>query len=162
MSYLLFSSLRFIVTDNDTLLKKMKGSLHRYSITPSQLNFSLSIQEAQVPVNQFTCFGAIESNSRCNGEAKARQPPKKEHFCMWWPQTAGSPAPPSGADPYSWLPEGLLCLPAQSWECWGATRRPAATWDRAVKGHQPSSKTSIRCCQECRQGGRFPFFWAVY
>ena len=27
------------------------------------------------------------SDKRCNGEAKARQTPKRKLFCMWWPQT---------------------------------------------------------------------------
>ena len=50
------------------------------------------------------------------------------------------------AHPYVLSQEGLLCLPAQSQECGGDTRRWAITQgelDKAVEGQQPSSRTSI-------------------
>ncbi|AWP15538.1 Hypothetical protein SMAX5B_013863 [Scophthalmus maximus] len=48
-------------------------------------------------------------------------------------------------------PEGLQCLPAQSQEHGGLTRRPALheeSWTGAVEGHQHSNRTGICSCEE--------------
>ena len=61
--------------------------------------------------------------------------------------------------PYVQSQEGLLCLPAQSQEHGGDTRRPAFTQgelDRAVEGHQPSSRTSICSFVRGGKGGALP------
>ena len=122
-------------------------------------------------------------------EAKARQSPNREWFYRWWPQTVALPSsflPDSSlvlcsarvlvttgsmrryhresssftmAHSYVRSQEGLLCLPAQTQEHGGDTRRPAVTWgelDRAVEGHQPSSRTSICFFMRGGTGGALP------
>ena len=55
------------------------------------------------------------------------------------------------AHPYMW--SGLLFLPVQSQEHGAETKKPDVTWgeaDKAVEGHQPSSRTGI--CSFVRGG----------
>eukprot|EP00064_Thunnus_orientalis_P024358 superscaffoldBa00010320_g24647 len=69
--------------------------------------------------------------------------------------------------PYVRSQEGLLCLPAQSQEHGGDIRRPAVTQgelDRAVDGHQPSSRTGgeiLRASVRPYAGGVGPGFLLV-
>lgn len=73
----------------------------------------------------------MKVSNRCRGEAKARQPPKGEWFCMWRLQTnalslsflTDSSAVLKATHSYVQLQEGLLCPPAQSQEREGDTRR---------------------------------------
>ncbi len=87
-----------------------------------------------------------------------RRPPNQEWFYRWRPQTFLSPThlfwlsllvawgDTCTGSQYVPLPEGLLCLPAQSQEYGGDSRRQAVTLgelDRAVDGPEPISRTGI-------------------